>query len=173
MGLLGQVFFNLHYMRKAKKFRAMGKEKLLALDDEVLYGAIACICDDAVYDIKEADVTKEQKLFYSLTRFEAEVNNGGLCQFFVNSSGACAPYISEALDAIGAQRIKALYDAFIADNKIDVNDLSSFKINTVEEYEAQTQRFDYDSFDEAFYKDEEFHKRMIDYVRKNIDKVIC
>ncbi len=31
-----------------------------------------------------------------------EVNNGGLCQFFVNSSREFAPDLSAALDAIGA-----------------------------------------------------------------------
>jgi len=35
-----------------------------------------------------------------------EVNNGGLCQFFVNSSSECVPFISKALEAVGALDIK-------------------------------------------------------------------
>jgi prepilin signal peptidase PulO-like enzyme (type II secretory pathway) len=58
-----------------------------------------------VYDITAADLTKEQILAYSLYMFEMEVNNGGLCQFFVNSSRECAPFISEALEAIGATEL--------------------------------------------------------------------
>lgn len=169
MGILGTILFNLKNMKKAKKFRTMSKEEFLALSDEEFFEAIACLCEDAVYDIKSSDIPQEQKLVYSLNRFEAEVNNGGLCQFFVNSSRACAPYISNALEAIGADDIKALYDSFITDNKIDVNDLSSFIITSIDEFEAQTKRYDFDSFDDEFYKNEQFHHRVIEYSRKYID----
>ena len=109
---------------------------------------------------------------YSLNKFEAEVNNGGLCQFFVNSSRECAPYISDALAAVGALELKVLYDNFISENKIDVNDLSSFKISAVDEYIEQTTRFDFDSFDDEFYKDTNIHQQIIDYSRKHVDQLI-
>ena len=169
MGILGAILFNMKNMRKAKKIRAMSKEELLALSDEALFEAIECLCEDTVYDIKSSDIPQEQKLVYSLNKFEAEVNNGGLCQFFVNSSRDCAPYISDALEAIGSDDIKSLYDNFIASNNIDVNDLSSFIITSIDEFEAQTKRYDFDSFDDSFYKNEAFHQKVIDYSRKNID----
>lgn len=168
MGILSMILFNIKNMKKAKKFRAMSKEALLSLNDEEFFDAIECLCEDAVYDINSPDISEEQKLIYSLNKFEAEVNNGGLCQFFVNSSRECAPYISKALEAIGEHDIKALYDRFISDNKIDVNDLSSFKISSIDEYEAQTKRYDFDSFDDKFYENEDFHQKIIDYSRKNI-----
>lgn len=169
MGFLGTLLFNIKNMKKAKKFRTMSKEVLLSLSDEDFFDAIECLCEDAVYDIKSPDIPEEQKLVYSLNKFEAEVNNGGLCQFFVNSSRECAPYISTALEAIGEHDIKALYDSFIINNKIDVNDLSSFIITSIDEFEAQTKRYDFDSFDDNFYENEAFHHKIIDYSRKNIE----
>lgn len=65
-----------------------------------------------------------------------------------------------------------MFDNFIEDNGIDVNDLTSFEISDIDEYEAQTQRFDFDSFDDKFYEDENFHQLIIDYARKNIDNIV-
>ena len=172
MGIFSAIIHNIKNMKKAKKFRAMGKAGLLALDDEEFYDAIECVCEDAVYDIEETSLTKEQKFVYSLNKFEAEVNNGGLCQFFVNSSSECAPYISKALEAVGAIELKTLFDDFISENNIDVNDLSSFKINDIDEYEAQTERFDFDSFDDKFYEDETLHQKIIDYSKKYVEQLI-
>ena len=172
MGVFGQIIHNIKNMKKAKKLRSMGKDGLLALDDEEFYDAIEIICEDAVYDIKQANLTDEQKIVYSLNKFEAEVNNGGLCQFFVNSSSKCAPYISDALAAVGAIGLKMLFDNFISENSIDVNDLSSFKISNIDEYEAQTERFDFDGFDDKFYEDENLHQQIIDYARKHVEQLI-
>ena len=172
MGIFGQIIHNIKNMKKAKKLRSMGKDGLLALEDEEFYDAIEIICEDAVYDIKEANLTDEQKIAYSLNKFESEVNNGGLCQFFVNSSSECAPYISDALAAVGAIGLKMLFDNFISENSIDVNDLSSFKISNIDEYEAQTERFDFDGFDDKFYEDENLHQQIIDYARKHVEQLI-
>ena len=172
MGFISTILYNIRNMKKANKIRKTGKENLLALEDEDFYEAICCLCDDAVYDITAADLTKEQILAYSLYMFEMEVNNGGLCQFFVNSSRECAPFISEALEAIGATELKSLFDQFVKDNNIDVTDLSSFDITDVEEYEAQTERFDFDKFDDSFYDDENFHQQVIDYFRRNVEQLL-
>ena len=99
-------------------------------------------------------------------------NNGGLCQFFVNSSSDCAPFISEALEAIGATELRNLFEQFVNDNDIDVTDLSSFKITNLKEYEAQTERFDFDSFDERFYENEDFHQQVINYYRCNVEQLL-
>lgn len=172
MGFLSTIINNIRNIKKARKFRAMNKSDLLALSDEDFYDVIVCVCEDAVYDILDININEEQKFVYSLINFEAEVNNGGLCQFFVNSSSECAPYISKALDAIGATELKSLFDKFIKDNNIDVNDLSSFKISSVDEFEAQTERFDFDSFDDKFYEDDKFHNLIISYARKNIEQIM-
>lgn len=172
MGLISTFLYCLHTARKAKKYRAMGKEGLFALDDESFYNAVECICHDIVCDVHDQEITEEQRTVYALMKFEAEVNNGGLCQFFVNSSGECAPYISDALAKVGAEKLKALYDSFIENNHIDPTDLSSFKIQSVEEYEAQTKRFDFDSFDDRFYEDGDIHQQILAFARQNIDQIL-
>ena len=172
MGIIGAFLYNLRNIKKANKFRTMSKDELLALSDDEFFDVILCVCEDAVYDIKDLHIDEKQKLVYSLNNFEAEINNGGLCQFFVNSSSECAPYISKALEAVGAFSIKELFDKFISENNIDVNDLSSFKISSVDEYESQTKRYDFDSFDDKFYEDEKLHQQIIDYSRKNIEQLM-
>lgn len=172
MGFLGTVIYNIKNMKRAKNLRAKGKTYLLDLDDDEFFDAIECICEDAVYDINDLNLTNEQRIVYSLNNFEAEVNNGGLCQFFVNSSSECAPYISNALEAVGATELKTLFDDFINKNNIDVNDLSSFKISDINEYEAQTKRFDFDAFDDKFYENENLHQQIIDYSKKHIEQLI-
>ena len=172
MGFLGTIIYNIKNMKKAKKFRTMGKEGLLALNDEDFYDAIECVCEDAVYDIEDKKINDKQKFVYSLNKFEAEVNNGGLCQFFVNSSSECAPYVSNALAAVGAINLKKLFDDFITENNIDIKDLSSFKISNIDEYEAQTERFDFDGFDDKFYEYENLHQQIIDYSRKHVEQLI-
>ncbi len=172
MGVIGIILNNLRNMKRAKKFRAMTNEQLLAMDDGDLYDAVACVCEDAVYEITEPGHSRERINAHVLLKFEMEVNNGGLCQFFVNSSRACAPYVTEALAAIGAWETKALFEGFVSDNGIDLQDLSSFKIASIGEYEAQTKRYDFDAFDDRFYQDHRFHQLLMAYLRENLEQII-
>ncbi len=172
MGILSAIIHTFINIRKASRLRAMSKSDWLDLEDEKFYDALSCVCEDAVYDINDAEIPEVQKNIYSLIMFEMEVNNGGLCQFFVNSSRECAPYVSNALEMVGAARIKTLFDGFILENNIDVRNLESFKVQDVDEYIEQTKRFDFDSFDDQFYEDEEFHNKIIAYCRENLEKII-
>lgn len=171
MGILGTILFNLRNMKKAKKLHSMSKEQLLALDDDAFYDALFTVTYDAVFDINEPGLPAELINVFSLIQFEMEVNNGGLCQFFVNSSRDCAPYVSQALQEAGAHGLKELFDGFITANGINVHDLSSFTVEKVEDYEAQTERYDFDSFDDRFYEDGDLHLQIIDYARRNLDKI--
>lgn len=172
MGILSVVLENIKNMRKAKQLRKLGKEKILALEDDEFYELVYRLCEDAVYDIHAKDINHTQVLAYCLFYFEIEVNNGGLCQFFLNSSSECAPFMVEAFETIGAESLKQLYQTFIQENHIDVSDLSSFKIQDIDDYEAQTNRFDFDSFDDAFYENEDFHQQLIDYCRDHIEEIL-
>ena len=172
MGVIGIILGNLRNMRRAKKLRAMPRAELLAMDDEAFYDAMECITEDAVYEISDPALNREQILAYTLIKLETEVNNGGLCQFFVNSSRQCVPYVSEALEAVGALGIRELFDSFVRGNGIDVQDLSSFQISRVEEFEEQTKRFDFDVFDDRFYEDSALHQQIIDFLRKHAEQIV-
>lgn len=111
-----------------------------------------------------------EQVFYVTSLYEMEVNNGGLCQFFVNSSREFAPLLAGFLDEIGAGEHKALFETFIKENDIDVSDLSSFIIDDMDEFEAQAGRYPFDDFDDAFYALEPIEALILPYIRAHISE---
>ena len=148
-------------------------DQLAALPDEELFSA-AQTRIDAIMDTHDeilegfSLLSDPQKVFFALNYLEMEVNNGGLCQFFVNSSRVLAPYISEYLGIIGATEHKQLFDGFIQKNNIDLSDLSSFKIRHVREFAAQAERYPFDEYDDAFYTLPSLEDSLTAYVKANI-----
>lgn len=140
---------------KEMLYLSMSNEDMVSLSDDELFEAALFRIEHKVdsYDDWEEGVNSlnnSQKIFYSINWLETEVNNGGLCQFFVNSSRMVAPNVSEYMNIIGANNHKNLFDKFIADNNIDLHNLSSFDIDDVDEYEKQTERYPFDDYDDAF-----------------------
>lgn len=173
MGIMGTIIYNLKNMKRAKAIRRMPRAELMAMDDSDFFEAMEIVCEDAVYDLKEQRDLPEALIFaYTLIKLEVEVNNGGLCQFFVNSSRDCAPFVSDALAAVGALETRSHFERFVAENGIDVRELSSFRISRLEEFEARTKRFDFDAFDDRFYEDNTLHQRIVDYLRSNVEQIV-
>lgn len=150
-------------------------EELLTLSDDELF--------DTVYsqnlDIAEAaeDEDKELEQFagarrtvYILGLFDSEIQNGGLCQFFVNSSRTVAPYVCEALSAVGADEHRELFEQFTTANGIDVSDLASFRVFSKRGYIKQTKRFDFDAFDDQYYELPELQEKVVAYIKSNISE---
>ena len=149
----------------------MTTEALASLPDDELFSAALIRVEakiDYASDESFATLSLPQKVLYSLSTLEAEVNNGGLCQFFVNSSRMMAPYISEHLGIIGAHGHKQLYDSFIQTNGIDVNDLSSFRITKAADFEKQTERYPFDEYDDAFYALPSLQEPLTAYIKANL-----
>ncbi len=84
----------------------------------------------------------------ALETFDMEMQNGGLCQFFINE-GQLLPHISECLEAVGAVQHKALLDAFLADNQIDVSQ-QNYDVSISAFQELYTQ-YPFEKFDMAYY----------------------
>jgi hypothetical protein len=158
--------------QSAQRVKLHGEE-LLTLPDDELY---ATVYDQNITICEEAEDTEDELALFSGARrtvyivntFDAEVQNGGLCQFFVNSSRCLAPYVSEALSAIGADAHKKLYDDFIATNHIDVTDLDSFIVTGVRGYKKQTKRYDFDAFDDRYYELDDMEELIAKFIRTNI-----
>lgn len=132
-----------------------------------------CSTKSAIFIVlPEEDTSKHfnpsQKLFYSVGYYEMEINNGGLCQFFVNSSRVVAPFLSEYLKNVGANEHKKLYDDFVSSNGIDLSDLSSFYSPTVEDFVAQTKRYPFDDFDDAYMELEPLETYLTKFAKDNI-----
>jgi len=151
------------------------KDELAGFSDDQLYETFyfqLFRAADSYPDEKTAlaHFSPAQRTVYVLNYYDMEVQNGGLCQFFVNSSRATAPYVEEALTTIGAENHRNLYSDFIAENEIDVYDLDSFIIDDIEEYEEQTKRYDFDTYDVSFYELEPLYPLVVEYIRENIDE---
>ncbi len=153
----------------------MSVEELTKLSDEKLINAVWTRAEYVVSskaDIRDGfnALNEEQRIFYAVNYLEMEVNNGGLCQFFVNSSRVVAPYVSEYMDIIGATEHKRLYDSFIEKYNINTNYLDSFDCETVEDFQAQYERYPFYEYDNGFYNLEPLEKYLLSFVRKNIEK---
>ena len=116
-----------------------------------------------------ANMSPQQKTVYILSIYDMEIQNGGLCQFFVNSSRSLAPYIEDHLGIIGATEHKKLFADFIEKNSIVVHDLDSFIVSDVREYVAQVQRYDFGSFDEQYAQLPALESDITAYIRANIE----
>lgn len=108
------------------------------------------VYNSLIQDDDISQLSDEEKVFYVVYYFNAEWQNGGLCQFFVNSSRVYAPIIGEYLGIIGALEHKQMYEDFIKNNNIDVNDLSFFENRTIS-YQEKVNSHPFDKFDDEFY----------------------
>lgn len=112
--------------------------------------------EDKAYNprLRDDDISQlndvEKTIFIAYT-FDMEVMNGGLSQFFVNSSAQYAPYISDVFEKIGAVENKLLFEGFVKENNIDLNDLSIFNLESLSDYSYRVCKlFDYDKFDDNY-----------------------
>lgn len=176
MGIIKDIFRTIKVVKEnnaiAKEFYSMSVEELSRLPDEKLNDAI----DTILYfneDIDDLEKYNEVQLTaITIKCFDNEIQNGGLCQFFVNSSRDYAPYVVESLDRIKAVETSQMFQKFIEENQIDLNDLSSFIISDVDEFETQNKRYPFDSFDDKYYENyvnENLQDLLADYVRNNIE----
>lgn len=160
---------------RQKRYVAMSSSEFGLLTENELFEAALARTEAKVDKFEEIidgvmALPHAQQVFYVTSYYEMEVNNGGLCQFFVNSSHVVAPFLSKYLNEIHAEEHKRLYDSFISNNQIDVNNLTSFIINNANEFEAQNQRYPFDDFDNAFYELRPIQEMLVSYVKEHSDE---
>lgn len=148
-------------------------QELLTLSDDELFETVYFQTLDVVMSYPDesialSQIAPEQRIFYILSIYDMEIQNGGLCQFFVNSSRSLAPYLDECLETVGAEEHRKLLSDFVSENNIDLNNLESFDTPDVDDYILQTQRYDFDSFDNAYSELIPLQNYLLDYVKNNI-----
>lgn len=153
----------------------MSTAELSKLSDAELFNAVQVRTENIVSskgDLLEGfhSLNEDQRIFYAVNYMEMEVNNGGLCQFFVNSSRMVAPIVSAYMGMIGATEHKELYDTFIRKHQINTSDLSSFDCETVEDFQLQCERYPFDEFDNAFYKLEPLQTYLTVFIKEHIEQ---
>jgi len=155
------------------QYLQMSFEELNALPDDQLFEAVMIRTEhkvDSNGGWKNGIDTLNpcQKVFYSLNWLNVEVDNGGLCQFFANSSRMVAPLVSEYMAIIGADDHKKLYDEFAEVNKIDLDDLSAFNFNNAQEFTKLYDLYPFDDYDNAFYELTSLEIYLTKYARENL-----
>ena len=138
-------------LEEAARYRAMTRAEAEQLSDEELWNCVSfwlCRLEDGK---ALAEESLARRAVYTVDTFDREVQNGGLCQYFVNSSRETAPELEEALTQVGAESYRKLFHDFVTENDIDVTQLDSFIIHSTEDFEAQNERYPFDAFDEAYY----------------------
>ena len=158
-----------------EKYIQMSASELSKLTDDEIFNAVWTRTENIVSSKENLlegfnSLNEEQRIFYAVNYLEMEVNNGGLCQFFVNSSRIVAPVVSDYMGIIGASEHKKLYDTFIEKYQINTYDLSSFDCETVEVFQSQYERYPFDEYDDVFYELEPLQNYLISFVRKHIKK---
>ena len=171
MTMLGNVIKGSSEDRE--RYLDMSHDELEALSDDELFSAVDARVEEQVERYEDlADglnaLNASQKVFYTLNWLEIEVNNGGLCQFFVNSSRIVAPWVSTSMNIIGAIEHQRLYDNFVQENGINLNDLSFFDVQKVSEFQEKTKRYPFDQYDHAFYQMESLESYLKRYIRENL-----
>ncbi len=162
-------------MKTQEENKQLHGEDLLTLSDDDLYETVYFQNLDIAESAEDEDRELEQfagarRTVYILNTFDSEIQNGGLCQFFVNSSRLVAPYVSESLKKINADEHLRLFEDFVTANGIDVSNLESFKTNSVREYKKQTKRFDFESFDDKYYELPALQDKIVEFIKNHINE---
>ena len=160
---------------KEAAYLQMSNSELSQLSDDELFSAVWARTENIVSskeDLSEGflSLNEKQRIFYAVNYLEMEVNNGGLCQFFVNSSRIVAPFVSEYMGIIGATEHKKLYDTFVEKHKINTQDLSSFDCENVEVFQSQYGRYPFDEYDDAFCELEPLQTYLTQFIKENIEE---
>ena len=120
-------------------------------------------------------LNEKQLTVAALITFDAEMMNGGLCQFFVNDYSGYARYVSDALEEVGAVEMQKHYSSFVSLNEIDVSQMDSFRINSIQEYAKQFERYPYEEFDNTFseiYQKENLADLLLSFVRLHEEEIL-
>ena len=129
------------------------KERMIDVhftDYEDLYFSILDLTAGPEDDAQFESLPEPAQAMYIVAILDMEVQNGGLCQFFVNCGSAYAVRTTDSLKAIGLEPMRILYESFLSDHQIDPTDLLSFQSDTEEAFIAQYDRYPFDDFDDAY-----------------------
>ncbi len=137
----------------------VGNPSALSGDDLVV--ALAFPADDF------SSMSPEQKAAYTAACLELEVMNGGLCQFFANCPD-CAPYVPEALSAIGAEDHRKLYEDFLSAAGIGPLD-PVFQTEDMDEFSRLYELWPWEDFDDAYLSLTPVPELLEAYVQSNPD----
>lgn len=172
--------------KEENHYCSMNQKKLLKLKDKELITAIHIRKEkEAVKQLKaniSYDDIRNQRsepekavdtvyYFYSsvITHPKLELDELGMYYFLAGYTREYyVPYLSESLQIINANEYKAVFDEFILENGIDVNDLSKFPKETESAYYKQAELYDFSATDNKFRSMTGLVECLAQYIRENI-----
>lgn len=129
------------------------------------------ICDLCAFGDNLGKLTEPQKNFYFNQNLEREINNGGLNQYFFNSSGDFAHETINSLKVIGANKTADILQKAIDQfpNKEVPKDRAARQV-VLEKIEG-TSNAVWEELDQKFFVyQDNLNNLNIDYVKRNKDK---
>ena len=155
------------------KYCAMSAEELLALSDDELLAVVWMRTERVVagFDSERRaldNMNDAQKNFYIIQYYVLQVNDGGLCQYFANAGRDTAFFLSDALTAVGAEEHRALFEAFLHDNKVATAALLSFAVDNSRDFKKMEKSYPFEEFNTSFYALAPLTESVAAYVRENI-----
>ena len=162
----------------SKQFQPLNQEVLAALDEDGLYTALSSWffhqekrkTDEAFWK----EMNENARIVYTAQRFEIEVNNGGIQQYFENNSGKTAPFLSTALNVLHAEQYLKLWKVFLEQTGMDSVTLSNIASGKAQDRLDAMSEEVLEEFDESFNKlesEETLEKRIIEYARGHIEEI--
>ena len=110
-----------------------------------------------------------QSMFVALM-FDMEIQNGGIAQFFWNDGSAYATLVPGALHEIGLEDVAALYERFVQENNITLEEIDTYRERFPMMEEGFYEYHPFDDFDEAYikiWKETNINARFLDYAAKH------
>lgn len=160
--------------QKANYYLSLTASELEKLDDSALIEALDTTLYFDVTGESIDSINDKQRVVSTILNYYLEIQNGGLCQFFVNSSRSFAPYVLISLKQIGADEMFELFNNFISNNDIRLDFLDDFEIYNVDDFKEQYKRYPFEAFDDSFmklYENNPLEKLLLNFVRQNIETV--
>ncbi len=138
--------------------------ELAELDDEAFYEEIY----DRVLSCEYNKLTPNAQLFCTVSLFDMEIQNGGLCQYLVNTNTEDIQKLSSALLQLGAKGHNELFLHFLSKNSIDLQHMEDFHSQDIQAYSRLENRYPFADFDDAYMQLPSLQELLTCFARQNI-----
>lgn len=155
-----------------ERILSMSTEELSNLSDEDLLEAIDLRVDSKLLDSENvldvfASLNEIQKAFAYVQSYDGDMVIS-IAYFFKGMNKVLAPYMSRALETLGAYDHKRLFDNFVRENGINLYDLSEFAVDGERQEKKLRKRYPIEQYDEEFSQLKNLDEYLVEYIRMNI-----
>ena len=144
---------------------SMEVNEMIELPDDEMIVALLMHLDSENFD----GLNESQKVVYTAAALEMEVLNGGTVQFLSNERLGAASFVCEALEKIGATEHLALMQQVLAENEVDLNDLSDFDTEDIMAFSKLYDQYDFDAFDSVYESLPSMPELIRNYIQAHIE----